>query len=97
MRWLRGFEGHHRSLAKAITWRITGSVDTFVISYILTGHWKVAGSIAATEVITKIALYYFHERLWALASWGRRDLKRGRLDAANSALLAHGRAQRGLS
>jgi uncharacterized membrane protein len=71
MRWLRGFEGHRRSLAKATTWRITGSLDTFVISFILTGQWTVAGSIAAAELFTKIALYYFHERLWAMVSWGR--------------------------
>ncbi len=72
MSWLRGFEAHHRSLAKAISWRMTGSIDTFVISYIITRKFAIAGSIAATELLTKIALYYFHERLWALVSWGRR-------------------------
>jgi uncharacterized membrane protein len=66
MGWLRGIEGHHRSLVKAVTWRITGSADTFVISFILTGRLMLAGSIAATELITKIALYYFHERVWAI-------------------------------
>jgi uncharacterized membrane protein len=71
MFWLRGFEAHHRSLTKAVSWRITGSVDTFVISFILTGRAALAGSIAGTEFLTKIALYYFHERLWALVSWGR--------------------------
>ena len=71
MFWLRGFEAHHRSLAKAVSWRVTGSVDTFVISFILTGRAALAGSIAGTEFLTKIALYYFHERLWALVSWGR--------------------------
>ncbi len=71
MKLLRGPEGHRRSISKAITWRITGSIDTFVISFIMTGRWTVAGSIAASEMITKVALYYFHERLWALVSWGR--------------------------
>ena len=71
MGWLRGFEAHHRSLAKAVSWRVTGSLDTFVISYIITGKPALAGSIAATELITKIWLYYFHERLWAFVSWGR--------------------------
>ena len=68
---LRGFEAHHRSLVKAITWRVTGSLDTFIISFILTGRVVLAGSIAGTEFFTKIALYYFHERLWAVVSWGR--------------------------
>jgi uncharacterized membrane protein len=70
MGWLRGVEGHHRSLAKAVTWRIGGSVDTFVISYVITGGLALAGSIAATELFTKIALYYFHERVWAIIPWG---------------------------
>ena len=73
MDWLRGIEGHHSSLVKAVTWRITGSADTFVISFILTGRLTLAGSIAATELITKIALYYFHERIWAVVPWGRRS------------------------
>ena len=73
MNWFWGLEGHHRSLVKAISWRVTGSIDTFIISYILTGHLKVAGSIAATEIMTKVALYYFHERIWAIVPWGRRD------------------------
>jgi uncharacterized membrane protein len=72
MNLFRGLEGHNRSLVKAITWRATGSIDTFVISYILTGHLKVAGSIAGTELLTKVVLYYFHERIWAVISWGRR-------------------------
>jgi sulfate adenylyltransferase large subunit len=65
-------ESHSRSIAKAMTWRATGSIDTFVISWVITGNTMIAGSIAITEIITKIALYYFHERVWALVPWGRR-------------------------
>ncbi len=36
-------EKHQRSIAKAISWRATGTVDTFVISWLLTGNAKVAG------------------------------------------------------
>jgi uncharacterized membrane protein len=39
---------------------------------VITGNTMIAGSIAITEIITKIALYYFHERVWALVPWGRR-------------------------
>jgi uncharacterized membrane protein len=70
MKWLRGFERHRRSLVKAVTWRITGSVDTFVISFIITGRLALAGSIAGTEIFTKVAFYYFHERVWAVVPWG---------------------------
>jgi uncharacterized membrane protein len=51
--------------------RITGTLDTFVISFIVTGRATIAGSIAATELLTKIALYYGHERVWAAIHWGR--------------------------
>jgi uncharacterized membrane protein len=63
-------EAHSRSLAKAVSWRITGSIDTFVLSFIITGSFKFAGSIAITEMVTKIVLYYLHERAWAVIPWG---------------------------
>ncbi len=53
-----------RSLAKAVSWRATGSIDTFILSFVFTGSVKAAGSIASTELVTKIFLYYFHERAW---------------------------------
>lgn len=65
-------ESHLRSIAKAISWRTTGTIDTFVLSWIITGSIKFAGTIAGTEVVTKVALYYFHERIWAIVPWGRR-------------------------
>jgi uncharacterized membrane protein len=64
-------ESHWRSLAKAVSWRTTGTIDTFILSLIITGSVKFAGSIAATEVITKVVLYYLHERAWAFIPWGR--------------------------
>ena len=64
-------EWHWRSLAKAVTWRMTGSLDTFLLSWLITGRLAVAGSIAATEVFTKIGLFYLHERAWAVLPWGK--------------------------
>lgn len=72
MHWLRGFEAHRRSLVKSVTWRTMGSVDTFVISFIITGRVAIAVSIAGTELLTKFILYYLHERIWAVIPWGRR-------------------------
>ena len=72
MRWLRGFEAHRRSIAKAVTWRMMASLDTFVISFLVTGRVGIAGSIAGIEMLTKIAFYYLHERIWAAVPWGRR-------------------------
>lgn len=64
-------DGHLRSLVKAATWRVTGTIDTFVLSFFFTKSVKLASSIAFTEVVTKIALFYMHERLWNRISWGR--------------------------
>ena len=66
----RGREAHSRSFAKAVSWRVTGTIDTFLISAIVTGKATTAGLIAATEVLTKIVLFYFHERIWAVIPWG---------------------------
>jgi sulfate adenylyltransferase large subunit len=66
-----GGETHARSVLKAITWRGTGSVDTFLLSWLITGSTVWASSIAGTEIVTKIVAYYFHERIWALVRWGR--------------------------
>jgi uncharacterized membrane protein len=62
-----------RSLAKALTWRTTGTIDTFLISWLVTGKPSTAGLIAGVEVMTKIALYYFHERAWNKIKWGRNE------------------------
>ena len=70
---LRGREGHSRSLAKAISWRVLGSVDTFLLGWLFTGSPKAAGAIASTEVVTKIGLYYLHERAWTSVKWGTKN------------------------
>lgn len=72
-----GREARSRSLAKAVSWRITGTIDTFIISFFITGHAVLAGSIAGTELLTKVLLYYFHERVWAAIPWGRDKVEKG--------------------
>ena len=64
-------ESYLRSLVKAISWRITGSVDTFVVSWFITGEVRLAGAIATVEILTKIALYWCHERVWNKIAWQR--------------------------
>jgi uncharacterized membrane protein len=69
----RAPEAHSRSFIKAVSWRILGSMDTFVISYFVTGKLVFAASIASVETFTKIVLFYGHERIWAAVPWGRAD------------------------
>ena len=64
-------DAHLRSLVKAISWRFVGSLDTFILSLLVTGRMRYAVSIASAEALTKIVLYYLHERAWRLVPWGR--------------------------
>lgn len=64
-------DSHTRSVAKAVSWRITGTLDTFIISWFITGTWTLAGAIALTEIVTKVGLYWLHERAWNRVNWGR--------------------------
>ena len=59
-----------RSLVKTISWRITGSSATFLIAYLLTGNFAVAGVIGVTQMISNTILYYVHERIWNKIRWG---------------------------
>ncbi len=60
-----------RSIAKSISWRIIGTLDTILISWIVTGTLSVAFSIGVVELFTKMILYFFHERIWNKIKWGR--------------------------
>ena len=60
-----------RSLAKAVSWRITGSGATFAISYAISGSFGVAGTIATVQLVANTILYFVHERVWNKVSWGK--------------------------
>ena len=77
-----------RMLVKAFSWRIVGSLDTFLLSLLLltflapllhisaggsSHHARTAGYIAGTEFFTKILLYYLHERIWTRYRWNVRQ------------------------
>jgi uncharacterized membrane protein len=66
-------EAHWRSIAKAVSWRITGTLDTILISWIITRKFELAISIGLVEVFTKMVLYYLHERAWNRVKAGRFD------------------------
>ncbi|NOQ73870.1 MAG: DUF2061 domain-containing protein [Crocinitomix sp.] len=64
-------ENWKRSLVKTLSWRTIGTIDTILISYFLTGNLDVAFSIGGIELITKMMLYFFHERIWNQINWGK--------------------------
>ena len=73
----RGFEEDKnsekplRSVLKALSWRVLGTLDTLLVSYILIGEIALATSIASVDFITKLVLYFFHERIWNKINWGK--------------------------
>lgn len=64
-------EKAYRSVVKTISWRTVGTLDTIIISYFVTGNLVMAASIGTIELVTKMVLYYFHERAWNKLSFGR--------------------------
>ncbi|UII80759.1 DUF2061 domain-containing protein [Flagellimonas sp. CMM7] len=60
-----------RSVAKSVSWRIIGTLDTILISWVVTGTLSLAFSIGMVELVTKMVLYFFHERIWNSINWGK--------------------------
>ena len=60
-----------RSIVKSLSWRTVGTLDTVFISWIITRELKLAFSIGSIELITKMVLYFFHERVWSKIKWGK--------------------------
>lgn len=66
-------EKRSRSVAKGISWRIIATIDTIIISFIITKSFTFAAFIGIIEVITKFWLYYLHERAWNKINFGRKE------------------------
>jgi uncharacterized membrane protein len=64
-------ESNARSIVKTITWRLTGSGATFLISYLMTSDFSIAGTIAVIQMTSNTILYYAHERIWNVLKWGK--------------------------
>lgn len=65
-----------RSLFKGISWRMVGTLDTIVISYLVTGSVRFAGTIGSIQIFTQVALYWLHERIWGRIAWGKQKSPR---------------------
>lgn len=69
-RFERKRETNQRSGVKTATWRTIASLDTFALAWFFTGSVETAVSIGGIEIITKLVLYFFHERAWSKVTWG---------------------------
>ena len=66
-------ESTSRSIVKTISWRITGSGATFLVSYLISNNWAMSGTIALAQLTINTLLYFVHERLWNKINWGMLD------------------------
>ncbi len=64
-------EKNYRSLVKSLSYRVTGTIATFIISFLVTGEVKFALSIMSVDFISKIGIFYLHERVWDKIKFGR--------------------------
>jgi uncharacterized membrane protein len=55
---------YKRQIAKAITFRVLGTLDTILASWFITGSFEIGAMIGGIEIVTKIILYFLHERVW---------------------------------
>ena len=63
-------ESRKRHIVKAITWRIIGTVDTMILAWVISGNPLFGLKIGFAEVVTKMLLYYVHERIWYKFNYG---------------------------
>lgn len=61
-----------RSFAKALSYRIWGTLSSFIVAYVITENATISGAIAFWETVVKIFIYYIHERGWNHIQWGRK-------------------------
>jgi len=73
-------ESRKRHLAKTVTWRIVGTLDTMAISWFITGDPLIGVKIGIAELLTKMVLYYLHERAWYRLNFGLKNRKDNRLN-----------------
>lgn len=66
-------DAHHRSILKALSWRFFATITTMLIIFALTGKLVLALGAGAIEVVAKLILYYFHERIWCFIGVGRKN------------------------
>ena len=64
-------DSHSRSVAKAISYRVFGSLSTGFIFYFLSGDWKLSAGAGIADSVIKLGLYFLHERVWNHLNFGR--------------------------
>lgn len=65
-----------RHLLKTITWRIIGTIDTMLIGWFVSGDPLIGLTIGSFEIVTKMILYFIHERMWYKVNFGTKRVEK---------------------
>lgn len=68
-------ESRKRHLAKTVTWRLVGTLDTMLLAWWISGNPLIGLQVGLAEIVTKMVLYYFHERVWFRINFGLSNRK----------------------
>jgi adenylylsulfate kinase len=68
-------ESHSRSVAKALSWRVLGTVATAGLVFIFTRRLSLSLAVGGLEFVSKIGLFWLHERAWDRTSFGRKEIR----------------------
>ena len=63
-------QNRQRHIIKTFSWRSIGTLDTMFLAWIITGDPLTGLKISLFELITKMVLYYLHERAWFRVKYG---------------------------
>ena len=67
---IRAISTNNKIIFKTFTWRVLGTFDTIFFSWFMIGDFKAGLKIGFFETISKMILYYIHERLWQRSKFG---------------------------
>lgn len=73
---IRFKNSNRRHIFKTVTWRIVGTIDTMLLAWLITGNPITGLKIGMTEVVTKMLLYFFHEKIWHKINYGLEDVRK---------------------
>ncbi len=59
-----------RHLIKPFSWRVIAMTDTLIISVLIFDDYTMGIQLISLELVTKIILFYIHDKLWYLSKFG---------------------------
>jgi adenylylsulfate kinase len=68
-------ETHGRSVAKAVSWRVLGTIATSVLVFLFTRKLVLSLAVGGLEFVSKIGLFWLHERAWDRLRFGKREVQ----------------------